>query len=710
MPAAGKRDLKKYRNNSTRIVNLNLYFIHIMKIPFALLLLFGPLTLNAQKPKSYSAVTQELTQKIVSAPSPIVLQKLAVVPFTATASSTQQSKAFGEYLTETIIGLLLGHPEKLKLFERTRMDAILKEHEFILTDLMKPAAALKIGQLAPIDALLSGTYTKLKSYIEVSARVIDVTSGEITVSYVGRIKINKNMTALFQQPTTTVVAMPVNSTNQPINNQPVNITINNSNGTAVTKSREEICKERVAEFRPRLNDLSAPEKITSVVNEAIKTPFDNQCGKLHYDVMYSFTRFKIDAPAYKNFLLHTLDTVAYPVGDDRAYEIVRYLTADAWVDEDEWKSSLSALARVGNYSISSYINYLLAKSSNSEAEQEARIAAYFKLASESKLGLPRPISYETAFVEMMEGLKSNQPLRQHVFETYSTKLITDDKLKGTLFNELTSMYAEEQAPARKKVQIDWLGSFVNANDYPKAHEQLFDFAWKFKLTYSESRNEEIRKEYLEVDLIALTKQCRDKFSDYSMLTPYTSQKEDRIDFCVKYNIPIVGVIPTLDQAAEVLKGNDLPDQLRVMKLLALMDTQPRKIESTLVALLSKRSLDDRSTMTSIQTLAIEVLGNCRTNSPKAIDYMISVLPHYGKDTEAAKEALVKIGKPATQPLITALDKTTEQNGGLQFQLITLLGKIGKDAASAEKSIQRVLAASRNNDVRYAAEAALQSIQ
>lgn len=34
MPAAGKRDLKKYRNNSTRIVNLNLYFIHIMKIPF----------------------------------------------------------------------------------------------------------------------------------------------------------------------------------------------------------------------------------------------------------------------------------------------------------------------------------------------------------------------------------------------------------------------------------------------------------------------------------------------------------------------------------------------------------------------------------------------------------------------------------------------------------------------------------------------------
>lgn len=687
------------------MVNLNSHFIPVMKIPFALLLFVVSFTLHAQKPKSYPAITQELTQKIVAAPSATVPQKLAVVPFTATASSTQQSQAFGEYLTETIIGLLSGHPEKLKLFERTRMDAILKEHEFILTDLMKPAAALKIGQLAPIDALLSGTYTKLKSYIEVSARVIDVTSGEITVSYVGRIKMNKNMTALFLQPAisnTESAAKP--------NNNSVQITFTGAAANTVTKSKEEICKERVAEFRPRLNDLSAQEKINSVVNEAIKTPFDNQCGQLHYDVMYSFTRFKIDPPVYKNFLLHTLDTIAYPAGDDRAYEIVRYLTADGVVDEAEWKSSFNALAHVGNYSISNYINYLLAKPTNAEAEQKQRIVAYFKLASESKLGLPRPITYENAFVEMMEGLKSNQLLRQYVYETYSAKLTTDDKLKGTLFGELTSMYADEQDPARKKVLMGWLASFVNANDYPKAHEQLFDFVWKFKLTSSESNNEKIRKEYPEADLITLTKQCRDKFSGYAMLTPYPSQKEDRINFCVKYGIPIASVIPTLDQADAILKGNDLTEQLRVMKLLALMDAQPKKIESTLIALFSKRSLDDRSTMTSMQTLAIEVLGNCKTNSLKAIDYMISVLPHYGNDTEAAKEALVKIGKPAVQPLIAALDKTTEQSGGLQFQLITLLGKIGKDAAPAEKSIQRVLAASRNNDVRYAAEAALQSIK
>jgi TolB-like protein len=380
------------------------------------LLILLPLATSAQKAKSYTAVTAELSQKIVDAPAVRLPQNLAVVPFTATASSTQQSKAFGEYLTETILGSLSGHPQKLKLFERTRMDAILKEHEFILTDLMKPAAALKIGQLAPIDALLSGTYTKLKSYVDVSARIIDVSSGEITMSYVGRIKMNKNLSALFSQST-----LPYSSNGIVNNSPPTQITINNSmneNVISKTKSPEELCKERVAEFRPRLNDLSSQEKINAVVTAAIATPFDNQCGKLHYDVMYSFTRFKLDPAEYKTFLLRTLDTIAYPAGDDRAYEIIRYITKDARVDESEWKSSFAALTRVGNYSISNYINYLIAKSTNDEVEQKARIASYFRVASEGKLGLPRPVTFEVAFVEMMEGLKSNQPLRQHVYESY----------------------------------------------------------------------------------------------------------------------------------------------------------------------------------------------------------------------------------------------------------------------------------------------------
>ena len=141
-----------------------------------------------------------------------------------------------------------------------------------------------------------------------------------------------------------------------------------------------------------------------------------------------------------------------------------------------------------------------------------------------------------------------------------------------------------------------------------------------------------------------------------------------------------------------------------------MGERPKKLESTLVALFGKRSLDERGKLMEIQLGAISILGNIKTTDVRAIDYMIGTLPHYGNDTEASELALVKIGKPAVHSLIARLDKTTEQDGGLQYQLIVILGKIGKDARQAEKSIQRVLNASRNGDVRYAAEAALQSIR
>lgn len=95
-----------------------------------------------------------------------------------------------------------------------------------------------------------------------------------------------------------------------------------------------------------------------------------------------------------------------------------------------------------------------------------------------------------------------------------------------------------------------------------------------------------------------------------------------------------------------------------------MGDKPKAIETDLVNLFSKRPLDDRTKLNEIQTIAIEIWGNIKTPNLKAIDYIIGVLPHYGNDTEAAKEALVKIGKPAVSSLINRLDKTDDQDGGL----------------------------------------------
>lgn len=682
-----------------------------MKYALLLLIFCGNITL-AQKPKNYSIVTNELTQKLINVPVAKSPMRLGIVPFTATKSSIQNSPQFGEYLTETIMGQAGNYTGKVKLFERTRLDAILKEQELELSDLMKPAAALKIGQLAPIDVILSGTYTKLKSYVDVSARLLDVSSGEVLMSFAGRIKVDKNLATLFKEPTSQPTpdnSLPTQNATQPA----INVTINNTNGVSATSkpTAAELCKARVKEFKVKLNDLSTQPKIDALASEAMQTGFDNSCGLLHFDVMYTFARYKIEHTNYNRFLVQTLDTIAYPTKDDRALEIIRFLVNDEQLQEAEWESAFKAISRIGNYWLSNYVDHLLARPTGTAVDvSKTRIDDIFRLVANGKFGLPLPISKETAYFEMMEGLKKNQVLRQYVYERYGKDLMLDDKHKATFFSELTSMYKEEENAARKSEIIPWIAEFINQQEYTKAAEQLYDFAWNFKLTTYEERNKEIKRDYPEANLKKLVSLSRDRFAQYAVSTPYPSQQEDRLNFCVKYNIPVPGVIPTVEEADRILKGAVVSEQLKVMKFLALKEEVPLSLETTLVAFLAHKSLDERSDLLSAQTLAIEVLGNCKTANRAAIDFMIAALPNYGNDTEAAKEALIKIGKPAVAPLQARLDKTTIHDGGLQFQLITLLGKIGKDAAPATKSIQRILEISTNKDVRYAAEAALQVIK
>lgn len=682
-----------------------------MKNIITLTLLAVALSSFAQKARNYTDVTDELSQKVIATPLSIVPFRLAVVPFAATKFSVETSTQFGDYLTETIIGALAGHPAKIKLFERTRLDAVLKEQEFILTDLMKPAAALKIGQLVPIDALLSGTYTKLKSYIDVSARLIDVASGEILMSYNGRVKMNKNLATLFKNTNSVVV---INNTQPPANGNPVNVTVNNTinNGSnELKKSKEEICKERSVEFRKRLSDLTTPEKIDALVRDAINVPFEDFCGAFHYDIMYNFSKYKIENEPYKNFIIQTLDTIANPTADNRAFDIIRFFEADGVIDEREWNVGIKALTRNGSYSLSTYLSHLISRPKATDvAISTKRVDEFLSLVVQGKVGLPRPISYEVGFLETMEGMRYNQTLGEYVYKNYSPRLTLDDRAKVSVFHELDYIYLYEERAAQKTEAIRWLAEFFNKYEYEKAHENLYEFASHFLLTDYEDRNEKIKRDYPETDLKILVEQCRPRFANYATATPYPSQKEDRINFCVKYGIPIASIIPSMAEAAAILRGNNLAEQLRVMKLLQQMGNRPKAIENELINLFGKRTLEDKQTLNEIQVISIKTLGNIKSQNAKAIEYMIGTLSEYDNESYAAEESLVQMGKPTVTYLITKLDKTTNQDGGLQYRIITILGKIGRDAAPAERSIQRILKINRNKDVVYAAEAALQSIK
>ncbi|HTH56106.1 MAG TPA: FlgO family outer membrane protein [Cyclobacteriaceae bacterium] len=669
-----------------------------------------PYLLVAQKAKDYTEVVSDLVQKLENAHVASTPMRIAFVPFVP-SNSEETSKAFGDYLTESITGKLSEAPQKFKVFERQRLDAVFKEHQLELSGMMKPSEALKVGQLLPIDALFSGTYTKLKSYIDISGRLIDVSSGEILTSYSGRIKINKNIKTLFvsQQTAATTPAQTVAEATPPTNVTIINQI--NSGTTPPKKTTEEICKAKVEAFRPHLLDLSSDEKIKSVLEEAMKTPFYGTCGQIHYYTISALSRYHLYPEAYKKFLAQTLDTIASPTSDDRAYEIVRYWADDKTIDDQEWNCGFAALKKVGNYSLSSYIGYLVGRVNDAPALLQKRAASIMEVAKNQKLGLPRPISYNEAYFELIEGLDKNQDLKIFAYESFSPSLNIDSKTAHRLFSKLDVLYKEENRPAEKSKVLNWIITFFQKYSFEKSHEELYEFAFSYKLTSNESTNERIRNEYPAADLSIVVAQLKNRFTEYATLSPYNSQKEDRVNFCAQNEIPIPGVIPTVAEADQILKGSNLDEQLRILKLEEQMKNVSKTMEPALIALLDRKSLEEKEKLTEIQSIAVTLLGHLKTTHTKSIDQMIKMVSSFNySESDRAKAALVEIGKPAVQPLIKKLQTSTVQEDGLRYQIILMLGKMGKDAKPAEAALQSLLSKTTNSDVRYIIEASLEAIK
>ncbi len=664
-----------------------------------------------QKTKSQTKVVDELVVKLNEVNLPNKPIRLAMAPFVSSVKSEDAKNTFGEYLTESILGKLSENPAKFKLFERSRLDAIFKENELMLSGMMNPSEALKIGQLLPIDALFSGTYTKLKSYVDISGRLIDVTTGEILTAYAGRIKLTKNVKTLF--PINSEEAGPLTPAENPTAN-PTTITVIAA-AAEYEPSEEEVCRARVEEFKTMLEDLSTPEKVNHIATEAMKTPFDNLCGKLHYEVMYNFNRYKIKHEGYRSFLLNTLNEIALPSKDERAYEIIRYITKDDPLSERDWQIALNAIARL-EYGVYRFVTLVF--NENDLRTSQARIDQYFELVNSQKLGLPTPTDYDKAFYQMMQGLSRYHQLMLYTYERYSNKLGTEKAyVVSSHMLYLSRMYIGEDNPQTKTKVLRWVANYFNNYEYEKSADQLYDFAYKIRLSENRNgsksidlENEETARDYPESDLLLLINLCKEKFTAYAIETKYNSQLEDRIDFCLKYGIPVPGAIPTIAEAEQILKGNDLKEQERVMKLLIQMGDRPKPMEATLIGLFDKRTLEDKNELITIQSYSMEVLGNTRTTNTKAINYMISKLMSYNyKESDKSEEALTKIGKPAINPILTKLKSTTIQDGGLRYKLIVLLGKNGRDAKIAEPALLKIQKENGNKDIAYAIEAALQAI-
>jgi len=157
-----------------------------------------------------SGIANNLVQEKVGSAKP----SFAFLAFTTDYQNTLVENYITDALTEAMF-----NTGKIKIIERSNLEAILKEQKFQSSGLVNEETVKSIGMIAGVDFVCYGTLKDLGATLTINARVVDVETGELCA--ISRTTITKD-DYLKQQPQsavgssvyTTVTTNTVNTTSQ----------------------------------------------------------------------------------------------------------------------------------------------------------------------------------------------------------------------------------------------------------------------------------------------------------------------------------------------------------------------------------------------------------------------------------------------------------------------------------------------------------------
>ncbi|MGD2271462.1 MAG: FlgO family outer membrane protein [Desulfobacterales bacterium] len=122
-------------------------------------------------------------------------KRLTVADFTAIDGGESE---IGKLIAEKIT-TKLSQIGELRVIERKQLNKILAEQKLSLSDITAEEEK-EVGQILNVDAIISGTIAHLDEYVEINARMIDVTTGEIYCAINHKEKIDLQTQRLARLP------------------------------------------------------------------------------------------------------------------------------------------------------------------------------------------------------------------------------------------------------------------------------------------------------------------------------------------------------------------------------------------------------------------------------------------------------------------------------------------------------------------------------
>ncbi|MGX9726784.1 MAG: FlgO family outer membrane protein [Candidatus Electronema sp. VV] len=122
--------------------------------------------------KEIEQLSSQMAEKIAGKGKKTV----AVVDFTDLEGNVTQ---LDQFIAEEFSVALAGAGKGFRVIDRTRLMSIIKENKLAATGLIDPATASKLGKIAGVDALVTGTLTPFGDTVHLTVKVLDSNTADV---------------------------------------------------------------------------------------------------------------------------------------------------------------------------------------------------------------------------------------------------------------------------------------------------------------------------------------------------------------------------------------------------------------------------------------------------------------------------------------------------------------------------------------------------
>ena len=140
-------------------------------IPFSVFFLLLPISSWGYE-REINLLSSAMAEKIAQAER----KSIAVVDFTDLDGNVTQ---LGRFIAEELSGALAEKGQGFEVVNRSNLKLILKEHKLFEKGVIDQKAAMRLGEIAGVQALVTGTITPFTENIRLSVNVLDINTAKV---------------------------------------------------------------------------------------------------------------------------------------------------------------------------------------------------------------------------------------------------------------------------------------------------------------------------------------------------------------------------------------------------------------------------------------------------------------------------------------------------------------------------------------------------